>query len=258
MITWPDKPLIRIIRGREYGKPIDGSLAVRGDSGGGYLLVSGPRAKNTVNPVCTWTDSIDDWEEVTVVPSASLKRLRDEFKGAPLSERRLAALLEVTSSLKQSALPPLDQAVARVERLLEEPMTLPDTSSERYLALLLGSLATFQEVEHGSRLLAEQVLSTIVRLCVQWVAEVAPSGGRSAWSGESKVLAEVRARVESDPAIGGFPAMAVLAGDAATWIDEARETGEGRRRLADGITEPALTIGHYALALLAKSLEDGE
>lgn len=94
MITWPGKPIIRIIRGREYGKPIDGSLAVLEDSGGGYLLVSGTRAKNTVNPACTWTDSIDDWEEVTAVPSASLKRLRDEFKGASISERRLAALLD--------------------------------------------------------------------------------------------------------------------------------------------------------------------
>ena len=79
MLTRPDKPLTRIIRGREYGEPIDGSLAVREDPGGEYLLVSGPRAKNPVDPVCTRTDSIDDWEEVMVVPSASLKRLRDEF-----------------------------------------------------------------------------------------------------------------------------------------------------------------------------------
>lgn len=111
MLTWPDKPFIRIIRGREYEEPIDGSLAVREDPGGEYLLVSGPRAKKTVDPVCTRTDSIDDWEEVTAVPSASLKRLRDEFRGASISERRLAALLEVTSSLNRPA-PPLDRAEA--------------------------------------------------------------------------------------------------------------------------------------------------
>lgn len=72
--------------------------------------------------------------------------------------------------------------------------------------------------------------------------------------GKSGALAEVRGRVESDPAVGGFPAMAVLAGDAAAWIYEDRETEEGRRRLANGLTEPVLTIAHYALALLAKSL----
>lgn len=50
MTTWPDKPFIRIIRGREYGEPIDGSLAVREDPGGEYFLVSGPRAKKYRRP----------------------------------------------------------------------------------------------------------------------------------------------------------------------------------------------------------------
>ena len=33
---------------------------------------------------------------------------------------------------------------------------------------------------------------------------------------------------------------------------------EGRRRLAEGLTEPVLTVGHHAPALLAKCLEEGE
>ena len=71
-------------------------------------------------------------------------------------------------------------------------------------------------------------------------------------------MVEVRARVESDPAVGGFTAMAGLAGTASEWLDEARETEEGRARLALGLTEPVLTIAHYALALVTKNLEEGE
>lgn len=227
MITWPDKPLIRIIRGRKCEKPIDGSLAVREDPGGEYLLVSGPRANNTVDPVCTRTDSIDDWEEVTVVPSASLKRLRDEFRGAPISERRLAALLEVTSSLKQSAPSPLDPAVARVSNLLDDPRTLLDTSPDEYLSHLLRSLATLQEAEHKPGPLEEEALATIARICARWVAEMAPPWSRYGEQGESGILAEVRARVESDPAVGGFLTMPARGGEAAARIDEARESKEG-------------------------------
>lgn len=258
MLTWPDKPLIRIIRGREFKEPIDGSLAVQEDPGGGYLLVSGPRAKNTVDPACTRTDSIDDWEEVTVVPSASLKRLQDEFRGASISERRLAALLEVTSSLKQPAPSPLNQAVARVSNLLEGPRTLLDTSPEGYLSQLSRYLLTLQEVEHGPGPQEEEVLATIVRICVRWIADISPSWSRYGEQGESGILAEVRARVESDPAVGGFLTMTKLVGEAAARIDEARESEEGWRRLAEGLVGPVLTLARCSLARLAQSLGRGD
>lgn len=258
MLTWPDKPLIRIIRGREHGEPIDGSLAVREDPGGEYLLVSGPRAKNTVDPVCTRTDSIGDWEEVTVVPSASLKRLRDEFRGAAISERLLAAVLEVTSSLKQSAPSPLDQAVARVSNLLEGPRTLLDTSSDRYLSQLLRSLSTLREVENEPGPPEEEALATIVCICVRWVAEIAPPWSRYGEQGESGILAEVRARVESDPDVGGFLTLTARVGEAAALIDEARESEEGQRGLAEVLAGPVLALAHCALARMARSLGEGD
>lgn len=258
MLTWPDKPIIRIIRGREYGEPIDGSLAVREDPGGEYLLVSGPRAKNIVDPACIRIDSIDDWEEVTVVPSAALKRLRDEFRGASISECRLAALLEVTSFLKQSAPSPLDQAVARVSNLLEGSRTLLDTSPEGYLSQLSRSLSTLQEMEHESGSPEEEALATITRICVRWVAEIAPPGSRYGEQGESGILAEVRARVESDPAVGGFLTMTALVGEAAAWIDEACESEEGGQRLAEGLAGTVLAIAHCSLAQMARSLGGGE
>jgi len=257
MLTWPDKPLIRIIRGREYEEPIDGSLAVREDPGGEYFLVSGPRAKNTVDPVCTRTDSIDDWEEVTVVPAASLKRLRDEFRGASISERRLAALREVTSFLKQPAPSPLDQAVARVSNLLEGPRTLLDTPPERYLSQLSRSLSTLQEREHEPGPPEEEALATITSICVRWVAEIAPPRSRYGEQGESGVLAEVRARVESDPTVGGFLTMTALVGEAAARIDEARESEEGQRRLAEGLAGTVLSLARCSLARMVQIPEGG-
>lgn len=259
MTAWPDKPFIRIIQGTEYGEPIHGSLAIREESKGRYLLISGPRVSNSVDPACTRTDAIDEWEEVVPVPAADLKRLRDEFRGAFLSERHLSALLRVTSHVTPPAKSPLDQAVSQVETLLSSSMTLSDTSSEEYLALLLGAISDFHGLERGpASLEKERALARIVRLCVEWIAETASPGSLDAGLEASRALAEVRARVESDPAIRGFPAMAALAGNAASWVDEARETAEGRRRLAKGLLEPTLTLAHYALALLAKCLEGGE
>lgn len=259
MSDWPDKPFIRIIRGTEYGEPIHGSLAMREESEDRYLLVSGPRVNSSVDPACTRTDAIDEWEEVVPVPAADLKRLRDEFRGAVLSERRLSALLHVTSHVTPPAKTPLDQAVSQVETLLSSSMTLSDTSSEEYLVLLLGAISDFQGLERGpASLEKERALASIVRFCVEWIAEPDSLGSPDAGLGASRALAEVRARVESDPAVGGFPAMAALAGAAAAWVDEACETAEGLRRLAGGQPEPVLTIAHYALALLAKCLEGGE
>ncbi len=256
MSSWPTHEFIRVIDGyrKDYGH-IDPVYAFRCRDGSYLLLTDGPDAGYLSEG---GGDRIYRWETVVPVPADDLKNLQDEFRGAYISERRLAALLAVTSILKSLEPSPLDLAVTQVNNLLDGPSTLLDTSSERYLALLLEALSNLQGVEHGPRPQVSQALATIVRICVQWVAEVAPTGSPYWNQGGEGVLLKVRAMVESDPAVGGFPAMVVRAGDAASWVDEARETEEGRERLASGLPEPVLTIGHYALALLAKSLEDGE
>lgn len=263
MSDWPSSPLIRITAGSMGGVPLRGALAASaGLAAAGpyfkYQIIQGPGVGSLIRRDDPDSGSILAWEDVVPVPAADLENLRAEFRGAALTDRRLSSLLQVTSTLEPPAPSPLDRAVTWVDRILEGPRTLLDTTSEEYLALLLGSLATFQGAEHGPRLQEGQVLATIVRICIQWVAEVTPPGGRFDGLGESGALAEVRARVESDPAVGGFPAMVALAGDAASWVAEARETEEGQRRLAGGLAEPVLTIAHYALSLLAKNLEGGE
>lgn len=263
MSDWPSSPLIRITSGNLRGVPLHGALAASaGLAAVGtdfkYQIIRGPGTGHLLCRNDPDTGSIRAWEDVEPVPVADLKRLRDEFQGAPSSERRLSALLKVTSVLKSLEPTPLDLAVTQVNSLLDGPRTLLDTSSDRYLSRLLRSLSTLQGVEHAPGPREEESLATIVCICVRWVAEIAPSWSRYAEQGESGILAEVRARVESDLAVGGFLTMAALAGEAAARIDEARESEEGRRRLAEGLAGPLLAIARCALALLARSLEDGE
>ena len=264
MSDWPSSPLIRITAGSLRGVPLHGALAASaGLAATGspfkYQIIQGPGAGRLIRRDDPDSGSILAWEDVVPVPADNLKRLRAEFRGVSLPERRLGALQQVTSCLAPEAASPLDRAVDLVEEALRGSLIQLDTSSEEYLAFLLEAISDFQEVEHGPATSEKgRVLSRIVRLCVEWIAEVSSEGSQLGGLDALEVLSEVRARVESDPAVGGFPAMAARAGDLAAWIDEARETEEGRRRLAGGLIEPALTIAHYALALLAKSLDGGE
>lgn len=263
MSDWPNSPLIRITSGSLWGGvPLHGALAASAGlpaSGTSlkYQIIQGPGTGQLIRRDDPDSGSILSWEDVVPVPADALKLLRGEFRGAPLSENRLRALLQVTSCLAPGAASPLDQAVSAVEEALSGSMTSLDTSSDEYLALLLEALSNFQEFELGP-VSSEKMraLSMIVRLCVEWVAEFSSADGSCAGQGALEALAEVRGRVESDPAIGGFPAMAALAGDAASLVDEARDIEESRQRLGRWLPEPLLTLAHYALALLAESLKE--
>ena len=257
MNDWPTHEFIRVIKGyRKYYGPIDPVYAFR-DPDGAYLLLTDGVDEGYL--IRERGDRIYDWEDLVPVPADDLKLLRSEFRGAALSERRLSALLQVTSHLPSTPTSPLDKAVCMVEEALSGSMTLSDTSSEEYLAWLLGALSDFQEFENDPASAERgRSLVRIARFCVEWIAEIGSPEGFSAEREALEALAEVRARVESDPAVGGFPAMASLAGDAAAWIDEVGETEAGRRGRAKGLTEPVLTLAHYALALLAENLKDDE
>ena len=169
MTNWPTAPLIRIIRGTEYEEPIDGSLAVREDPGGEYLLVSGPRAKNTVDPVCARTDSIDKWEDVTPVPTAALKRLQDAFRGIYVIESLEPPLLEVLSYLPADKPSALDRAAA-LARELKGPRVTPDDTTSRRLAILLEAIS----FTHASTSKVDE-LTEIARTCADWLYIMNPN-----------------------------------------------------------------------------------
>lgn len=63
---WPDKPLIRITRGRSKDAPVEDVLARKAYSGSVYIEVGGE--DRDFSRGC-FRDSIDSWEEVPAVPA---------------------------------------------------------------------------------------------------------------------------------------------------------------------------------------------
>lgn len=235
MSTWPDKPLIRIIRGAEYEEPIDGSLAVREDPGGEYFLVSGPRAKNTVDPTCTLTDSIDEWEEVTFVPTAHLKELKEAWHGdgeyTPTGLKTLGdAMGPVLSCLPDDEPGALDQAVTRVKDIGGRMIDAKSTQEER-LSLLLDALASVQSAARKTA-----PLTMVARICADWANLKNPRR-------DSLEAARERTKVLSDP--GSFIVLSALVGDVTTALCD---DFSPRHDLIDA--------GAYALAWAAQTIEE--
>lgn len=69
--VWPDVDLIRIIRGKENGNRIDGSLAYRIDGGHGFRLLDGPRVEYSLVHDFDG-DAIYEWEEVVPVAKSAI------------------------------------------------------------------------------------------------------------------------------------------------------------------------------------------
>jgi hypothetical protein len=237
MTNWPDKPLIRIIRGAEYEEPIDGSLAVREDPGGEYFLVSGPRAKNTVDPTCTLTDSIDEWEEVTFVPTAHLKELKEAWHGdgeyTPTGLKTLGdAMGPVLSCLPDDEPGALDQAVTRVKDIGGRMIDAKSTQEER-LSLLLDALATVQSAARKTA-----PLTMVARICADWASLENP---------HSDGLAAIRSRAEGNPVRADFIVLSSFIGDISKSLDDG---------MSDGPRGDLIEMGWYALAWAAQTIEE--
>lgn len=113
MSDWPTSPIIRVIKGAEDGDEISDTLAIR-KSNGDYLLIDGPRTcRRIVHDVDC--DSIDEWEEITFIPTGALKRLRDAYRGIDVIESLESPLLEVLSYLTANKLSPFTRAVKAAE-----------------------------------------------------------------------------------------------------------------------------------------------
>lgn len=119
MRSWPTAPIIRIVKGFAFGgRHIRDEYALR--TFDGAYVIDGARLEASVDS--DTGDSIDAWEDIAPVPADDLKNLRDEFRGAPISERRLRALLQVTSNLPPKTVTPMDRAVLEVEEDLSRSM----------------------------------------------------------------------------------------------------------------------------------------
>ena len=230
MTDWPTAPLIRIIRGEISGKPITNKIAAKTEKGN--FAVANRLCVNNYDG-----DSIDAWEEVTAVPTAALKHLRDVFLGAELPLTQFAAIQQVFSHLPANKPSPLDRAVTRVKDIADTPMVNAETLPADRLSLLLDALTSVQSATRKTAL-----LTMVTRICVDWVQADNP---------EKIALEQMQSRALSIPEVVGsdparFIVLAGYIGDAANMLSEAHLDISGQLTNA----------GTYALAWAAQIIEE--
>lgn len=185
--NWPDKPLIRIIRGNFGDKDVSGGLAL--------MTPAGNYRTGKANVIANDRDDhIDEWEEVTPVPTAALKRLQNAFRGIDVIKSLEPPLLEVLACLPADKPTALDQAVTddkRVQDCLEQinnrvdnwarggeygPGGFPKCTAEKDVAFLLAHIA---DLEAERKELRERVKELEVYEEREMIGDPAGLGGPS-------------------------------------------------------------------------------
>lgn len=231
MTNWPTAPLIKVVRGRDLGELKENMIAARIDDSGNYMGARCVFAREVDR------DSIDEWEDVTAVPTTALEELKKAWHGdgeyTPKGLKTLGdAMGPVLSCLPATKPSPLDRAVTRVKDL-GGPMVDANSTQDDRLALLLDALAS---VQGAARKTAP--LTMVARICVEWANVEEPY---------CDALREIAGRAESDPAQIGFVGLAAFAGDIAASLDDGANGGP---------RNDLLEMGHYALAWAAQTIEE--
>lgn len=167
MTNWPDKSLIRIKRGLKIQEEIRDELAIR-NTNGNYVTQKHALYSTGVDNV------IDEWEEVTAVPTAALEEFKAAWKGFGMydpddSQRVTDAITTILSYLPADKPSPLDRAVTRVKDADGRFLHPSHTPHER-LAILLDEIASV--LDKRTR---KDSLYVVTRLCVEWASDVQPA-----------------------------------------------------------------------------------
>ena len=227
MTNWPTAPLIKVVCGRDLGELKENMIAARIDDTGNYIGARCVFAREVDR------DSIDEWEDVTAVPTAALKRLRDE-RGRETSLHNLrAAIDDVLESLPADKPSALDRAVTRVKDIAGAPMVDAETLPAERLSLLMDALASVQSAARKTA-----PLTMVARICADWADFENPRR-------DSLEAARKRTEVLSDP--GSFIVLSALVGDVTTALCD---NFSPRHDLIDA--------GAYALAWAAQTIEEEE
>ncbi len=223
--NWPTAPLIRVISARtSSGKEIRSTYALRYRDGD-YRLAG---------RWLTRDDSLDEWEEVTAVPTAALKHLRHVFLGVELPLTQFAAIQQVVSHLPADKPSPLDQAVTDAKSIGAKGI-LEDFPLNDRIALLFAAVNRVHVGEDRRYRLA-----WVVRLAYTWADLEDPS---------KDALQSIfnRAGTEVGRCAGDLVTLARQAGYVAACASEKRSP------------RPALiAIGARALAWAAEIIEEEE
>lgn len=224
MSAWPTSPIIRVIKGTEYGCEISNTLAIR-KSNGDYLLIDGPRTCRMIvhSMDC---DSIDEWEEITFIPTGALKRLQDASRGIDGIESLKSPLLEVLSYLTADKLNP----IARAGKAAEEYDSGETLDVKCYMNSLLRVAGEDDSYPSLSALLA------VVGSSIEYLRHV---GFMDPWGEVFIEAADVT--LTSDP-YSSFTLFAKQIG----------------RFLASRESDTAALVGAVALAWAAQIIENGD
>lgn len=224
--NWPTAPLIRIVRGYDVRTgELEGEYAVRDSDGDYYTPNIGTLIKDS-------NDRIDEWEEVTAIPTAALKRLQDAFRGVDMVSSLVAAVQDVTSHLPADKPSALDQAVTDTKNIGARGILEDFTLNDR-ISLLLAAV---RDTHTGEDL--RYRLAWVVRLAYTWADLEDPS--RDALEGIRN-----RAATEVGRCGGDLATLARQAGDVAG------STSEGRSPRS-----ALIALGSRALAWAAEIIEE--
>lgn len=228
MTNWPTAPLIRIKRGLKIQEEIRDELAIR-NTNGSYMT-----QKHTLYSTGAY-NVIDEWEEVTAIPTAALEEFKEAWKGFGMydpddSQRVTDAITSILSYLPADKPSALDRAVTRVKDI-GGPMIDAETLPADRLSLLLDALASVQSARNKT-----SPLAMVARICFDW-ANVEDKRGDS--------LEVARRRVEVLSNSGDFIVLSALVGDVTTALCE---NFSPRHDLIDA--------GAYALAWAAQIIEE--
>jgi hypothetical protein len=185
-------------------------------------------------------DSIDEWEEVTLIPTSALEALGETWKGFGMytpgdSQRITDAIATVLDCLPADKPSALDRAVTRVKDIKGDRMIDADSTQEERLSLLLDALAS---VQGATRKTAP--LTMVTRICADWANVENPY---------SDALSEINSRAEHNPVRADFIVLSFFIGDIATSLDDG---------MSDGPRGDLIEMGWYALAWAAQTIEEEE
>ena len=229
MSNWPTVPLIRIIKGYDSGRLKEGVIAFRYGGGSNYRGPDCCIIKDNIR------DRIDEWEEVTAVPTAALRDLLEAWRGAGGDnlnwlrnvEDAMDPILSCLPADKPSA---LDRAVTLVKDA-GGPMISRGDSNENRLSLLFDALASIAVATNKAA-----PLVTVARICVDWADLENP---------RRDSLEATRGRTKALSNSGDFIVLSALVGDVTTTM---HENFSPRHDLIDA--------GAYALAWAAQIIEE--
>ncbi len=237
MTDWPTAPLIKVVRGRDLGELKENMIAARIDDTGNYIGARCVFAREVDR------DSIDEWEDVTAVPTAALEDFKAAWKGFGMydpddSQRVTDAITSVLSCLPADKPSALDRAVTRVKDADGRMIDAKSTQEDR-LSLLMDALASVQSAARKTA-----PLTMVARICADWV---------QADKEEVVAVEQMRSRARSMPE--------VIGSDPARFLVLAGIVGETASMLGDGhpsVSGELINAGTYALAWAAQTIEEEE